>query len=289
MGCQLCEQRLEGRLGGGAEHRCHLVILNQLPDGFHAGPQIGNRQGLGLIKDDHAIGDVVKFAAAGRAVPVERFKELHRRGDDDRSVPVFSGQSFPVKGRIGLVSIHLVVCAGVMLDDIFFSQHFPENFGGLVDDGGIGDHINHPVLVGGLGMGQGEGQRGDCFAAPGRNCQGVEPAGSGLPGVETLLQDFTALLIEGCGGILPGGNVLLQALEQNRNGIVSAPGGGAAQHKGFGVQKIRVHQAGVQHPNVKGFAQIVRRDLQRPPGRRQSRLFGVPGIAGGDGSLHPCT
>ena len=41
-----------------------------------------------------------------------------------------------------------------MFNDIFLSQNAPENLGSLVNDGRVGNNINYPVFVLGLGMGQ---------------------------------------------------------------------------------------------------------------------------------------
>lgn len=50
-------------------------------------------------------------------------------------------------------------------------------------------------------------------------------------------------------------------------------------HKRFSIQKIRIYQAGIEHPNVKGFAQIIPGDLLRSAGIRKVRQLSTPGIA----------
>ena len=86
------EQRLKGRLGGRAEDGRGVVMLDELGDGTDAGGKVVTREGLRLVEDDDAVGDVVELAAAAAAVGVERLEELHRRRHHDGGVPVFAGQ-----------------------------------------------------------------------------------------------------------------------------------------------------------------------------------------------------
>ena len=59
------------RLCGGAQDRGDPVALDQLGDGPDAGTQIGEREHLRLIQDNHALGDMVEFPALRRFAGVE--------------------------------------------------------------------------------------------------------------------------------------------------------------------------------------------------------------------------
>ena len=47
-------------------------MLDELGDGTDAGGKVVAREGLRLVEDDDAVGDVVELAAAAAAVGVER-------------------------------------------------------------------------------------------------------------------------------------------------------------------------------------------------------------------------
>ena len=261
-GRQLGKQRLQRRLRGGAEHCGDAVRLHQLADGLHTGQQKADGQGLGFVKDHDAVGDIVQFAAAGGPVAVEGLEKLHGRGDDHRRIPIFRCEGFAVKRGIDHIAADSVVRAGVVFQDVFVPQDVPECIGGLVDDGSVGDHIDDPGLVVGHGVGERKGQGGNGLAAAGGDGQGVKAGGLFLTGCKAALQDLAALAVQRIGRGQPGGNVLPQFLEQLGKGRIPAARHGVFPHEGFGVQKVSVHQAGIEHPGVKGFAEIVGRDLR---------------------------
>ena len=95
-GRQLLQKGAQSGLCGCAEYGAGAVVRRQLPNGRDTGAQIGHGQGLCLIENDHAFGNVVQLPAAGAAVRVQRLKKLHSRGDDDRGVPVLGGQRLAV-------------------------------------------------------------------------------------------------------------------------------------------------------------------------------------------------
>ncbi len=66
-------------------------MRGQLRNRGNAGPQIGDRQHLCFIENHHAVCQIMKFPAAGGAVCVQGFKELHRGCDDNRHIPIFGG------------------------------------------------------------------------------------------------------------------------------------------------------------------------------------------------------
>ena len=186
-GRQLREQRLQGRLRGGAEHSGDAVGLHQLPDGFHTGQQRVDGQGLRFIENHNAVGNVVQLAAAGRPVAVEGLKKLHRCGDDHGRIPILCCKGFAVKCGIDRIVAGRVVRAGVVFKDIFVPQDAPKGFGGLVDDGRVGDHIDDPGQVVSYGVGEGKSQRGNGFAAAGGDRQGIKAGGPFPTGIKAAL------------------------------------------------------------------------------------------------------
>ena len=117
------EQRLKGRLGGRAEDSRGVVMLDELGDGTDAGGKVVAREGLRLVEDDDAVGDVVELAAAAAAVGVERLEELHRRRHHDGGVPVFAGQHLTVLGVGQVVLLNsLVLGVGEVGQNIFCAQ-----------------------------------------------------------------------------------------------------------------------------------------------------------------------
>ena len=114
------EQRLKGRLGGRAEDSRGVVMLDELGNGADAGGKVVAREGLRLVEDDDAVGDVVELAAAAAAVGVERLEELHRRRHHDGGVPVFTGQHLAVLGGGQVVLLNsLVLGVGEVGQNIF--------------------------------------------------------------------------------------------------------------------------------------------------------------------------
>ena len=202
------QQIVQGGLGGGTQHHGRPELLCQRRHGRHAGPQVRQGQHLRLVKDHHAVGQIVELAALGGAVGVHRFEQLHRRGDHHRHVPVLRRQrpAHLLRRRTVLqVKLH----PGVMLQHVLLPQNIPKNGGVLVDDGGVRndiDHTLHPVF---LCVAQGKGQRGHRFPAAGGHGQGVYP-----PGLTALLhagvQNLAPQPIQLCFRLLPGRDMFLQ-------------------------------------------------------------------------------
>ena len=144
IGGKLREQILQGGLCRGTQYRRGAVMLYQLGNRRHAGAQIGQRQILGLVKDDDTVGKVVQLAAAGGPVGKQRFKKLDRGGDNNRHIPVFRCQHLAIFiGRRAFAQ--RILRAGMMLQHVFFPQNAGKNGGVLLDDGGVGNDINHAV------------------------------------------------------------------------------------------------------------------------------------------------
>ena len=118
-----------------------------------AGPQAGEGEQLGLVEENDASGQVVELAALGRAVGIEGFEELHRRGYHHGHVPVLRGLGQADRFWSGL-GVDFIGGVGVVLQHVLRPQDGSELLGGLLDDGGVGDHIDDPPQPPGPGLGQ---------------------------------------------------------------------------------------------------------------------------------------
>ena len=148
-------------------------MFDQLGNGPDAGAQVGERQHLCFIKDNNALRDVVKLSALGGAAGEERFKKLHRCGHDHRHVPGLGGPGRAGGLRSGLL-VHVIQYARVVLQNTVRPQDLAEFLSGLLDDGGVRDHIDYTGKSLGFGLGQSKGQRGHGLASAGRDGQGKE-------------------------------------------------------------------------------------------------------------------
>ena len=275
------EQRLKGRLGGRAEDGRGVVMLDELGDGADAGGKIVAREGLRLVEDDDAVGDVVELAAAAAAVGVERLEELHRRRHHDGGVPVFTGQHLAVLGGGQVVLLNsFVLGVGEVGQNIFCAQQAREDGGGLIDDGHIRDDVDDPLHLLGGGVLQRKGEGGKGLAAAGGYGEGVEPLRAVSAFLETGAEDGVALDTDGRGRLGPEIALRLCGNDVPQRGDVraAAPGCGLAVHKGLGVDEVGVHEAGVEHPGKEREAQRVGAG---PRGRRRGgeRYF-LPAVVG---------
>jgi len=210
---------------------------------------IVHRKHLSLVKQQHTVGHVVELPAPGRPVGKKRFEELDIGGNDHRRVPVFRGQPPGVHLFIRILIFHLAV----VFNDIFLSQVGPENVRRLFDDGSIGNHINDVFFPAGPGFFQRPGKGGNGFASAGGNGQGIDPVSLILPHLDAALEDLTPLPVQIILWMeeplfLQGGKEPVMELFQRSE---TAPFHCASLHIGFCVQKIPVHQAGIQHPQPK--------------------------------------
>ena len=160
------KQWLQLRLRGGAQHRCGAVSLHKLGNRPYARPQIRHRQRLRLVEDDNRIRYVVQLTASRGCIRVQAFKELHRRGDHDRRVPVLrSKRTSEIRCiHVGLV-LELVRRLGVMGQHGFRSKDRLELAYRLIDNRRIRNHVNDASQIVGARMFEGERDRGNGFAA----------------------------------------------------------------------------------------------------------------------------
>ena len=282
------EERLKGGLGGRAEDGRGVVMLDELGDGTDAGGKVVAREGLRLVEDDDAVGDVVELAAAAAAVSVERLEELHRRRHHDGGVPVFAGQHLAVLGGGQVVLLNsLVLGVGEVGQNIFCAQQAREDGGGLVDDGHIRDDVDDPLHLLGGGVLQRKGEGGKGLAAAGGYGEGVEPLRAVRAFLEAGAEDGVALDADGRGRFGPEIALRLcrDDVPQRSDVRAAAPGCGLAVHESLGVDEVGVHEAGVEHPGKEREAQRVGAG---PRGRRRGgeRYF-LPAVVGGYRLLAP--
>ena len=282
------EERLKGGLGGRAEDGRGVVMLDELGDGTDAGGKVVAREGLRLVEDDDAVGDVVELAAAAAAVGVERLEELHRRRHHDGGVPVFAGQHLAVLGGGQVVLLNsLVLGVGEVGQNIFCAQQAREDGGGLVDDGHIRDDVDDPLHLLGGGVLQRKGEGGEGLAAAGGYGEGVEPLWAVRAFLEAGAEDGVALDADGRGRFGPEIALRLcrDDVPQRSDVRAAAPGCGLAVHESLGVDEVGVHEAGVEHPGKEREAQWVGAG---PRGRRRGgeRYF-LPAVVGGYRLLAP--
>ena len=194
LGGEFPKQPAQIRLRGGAEHGSDPVMLNQLGNGRNAGAQIIAGERLRLVENQDAVGKVVQLAAAAGAVGIQRLEKLHGGGYDNRRVPVFTGEKASVlRGRQIVLFHHFVICGGKVGQYVFFAQQVGEGLCGLVDDGGVGDDVDHPVQPVGSGVLQREGQRGKGLSAAGGHGEGINAAGAGAALLQAGLEHLIAL------------------------------------------------------------------------------------------------
>ena len=241
------EIRFERGLGRGAEHGGRVIVDGQFSDGLHAGLEIGQGKHLRFVKNDDALCQIVQLAAFGRAVGEQGFKKLHVCGHDDRRVPVFRRQPHPF-GKGCPLGVRAAVHTRVVLEHVLRAQNLAEFVRRLFDDAGVRNDINDPLLSVATRMLQRERQRRKGLAAAGRDGQ-CEQAGCLSGGCAALGQnfmppaaDFACGRIEICQRPLEPRLQRIQIVELSAHGRVG-------RHERFGIQKIRVDQTGIEHPD----------------------------------------
>ena len=247
---QLLENLPQFRLGRGAENRRRAVMPHQLPDGGNAGFQVRHRQGLRLVKNHHAVCQMMQLAAAGGFRGVQGLKKLHGRGDDHRRVPVFAGQTAAARLRRFRVARFVgELRLAVVFQNVFFSQNFRKDLGVLLDDAGVGNDVNNPFHPVADGMGKGKSQRRNGFPAAGGHGQGKKSLFL-LAALQAAPQDVVSFGAQlGFGFLQPWGHAALQLFPQRFQRRIAAPGLRPLQGV-FRIQKVRVHQTGKQHPGI---------------------------------------
>ena len=222
----------------------------------------------------------MKLPALGGAVGIERFKELDGGCYDHRRVPVFGGQPLPAFCIIDLL-VGIKGRAGVMLDHVGFPQDPAKHFRVLLNDGGIGDHIDDPTHIVFYRVAQRKGQRGDRLAAAGGHGQGINALGT-VARVQTALQNLTAAAVQVVFRREEACNMPLQPVQKYGKGIVFPARNGTAGHKFLGVQIIRIDQTGIEHPRPERTGKIIAEEIRF---RRDLRQITIPGV-GRDSALN---
>ena len=133
----------------------------------------------------------------------------------------------------------------MVLQHIAAPQNIPEHLGVLVDDGGIRDDVDHPLHPMFHRMTQRKGQRRHRLSPTGRDGQRVKAFWL-TPRFYTGVQYLTAQPVQLTPGLLPRLDIRLQPRQQRRDIIVSAPPAFTV-HEPLRIQKIGVHQAGIEH------------------------------------------
>ena len=209
----------------------------------------------------------MELPAAGGTVGVHRLKELYCRGNYYRQVPILRGQrpaDFLRRRTVREVKPH----TGVMLQHIVVSQDIPKDRSILLNNGGIGDHVDHPPHPVLHRMAQREGQGRHRLSTAGGNRQGIDAAFP-LSFLQTGIQDLAAEAVQFRCRCLPFCDIRLQAPKERQDIVVPTPPS-VSLHELLRIQEIRVYQAGVEHPRPEGSLQPVLRGRTFPGKRWQT-------------------
>ena len=151
-------------------------MADQFPNSRNAGFQERYGQGLCLVKNDHAARQIMQLTAPGSFGGVQGLEKLHRRGNDHRRVPVFTGQTTAAGfQRFGIALFVRQFRLAVMLQNVFRPQNLRKDLCVLFNNAGVGDHVNDPFHAVTNGVGQGKGQRRNRLAAARGNRQRIKP------------------------------------------------------------------------------------------------------------------
>ena len=176
----------------------------------------------------------------------ERFEELYRGSDDHRRVPVLGRQGC-LDRRIGVVQV------GVVLHDLVRAYGRTEHVRVLLDDARVGDDVDYPVLPVFGRVLQREGHAGEGLAASRRDREREEPRGQGSRRAAVGQHGPPGPVHHG-GGDGPGVSgqpfhVRVKTRQEFRDGKVPPPECRfATVHVRFGIQEVRVHETGEEHP-----------------------------------------
>ena len=83
----------------------------------------------------------------------------------------------------------------MVLDNVFIAQYPTKHLGGLVNDRGIRDHINHACFPLRRRMGQRKRQRGNGFSAAGGHGQCKQAGGRIFTGIQAGAQDGASFAV----------------------------------------------------------------------------------------------
>ena len=146
--CQFGREALKKRrkrwLSGRAEHGCDMVVLHKLGDSRKARQEVLLRQSLRLVKNNHAVCNIVQLAAAAAAVRVERFKKLHGSRDNNGSIPVFAGKQLAILCGGQIFRLCEEIFGGrVVGENVFFAEKLGEHAGSLVNYRSVWNDVYH--------------------------------------------------------------------------------------------------------------------------------------------------
>ena len=102
---------LDRRLSGRAEDDGRTVVVDQFLESGQRGCEQIDRQGLGLVEDDHALRQAVELPAPGGPAGEQRLEELHVGRDDECRIEVLRGEPRAVGLRDGSSGSRLLWCS----------------------------------------------------------------------------------------------------------------------------------------------------------------------------------
>src|SRR5208337_2092447 len=178
-----------------AEHDGRPVVVDELPEGGQGRREQRNRQGLGLVEDDHALRQTVQLSAPGSPAREERLEELNVGRDDERRVKVLCREPCAAGLARRVVRLETAVVLEKFVAEI--SERLAENVGGLLDDAREWNGVDDASLVVFNGVSQPESQGGEGLAAS-RGDVEREEAGGQLGLLAAASQHLTSLAIHRC-------------------------------------------------------------------------------------------
>ena len=201
----------------------------------------------------------MQFSASRGAGRKQRLEQLHVGRDDQWCIPVFAGQA-AARRVVTFVAFGLAV----VFDHGIRAEDLAKHVGRLLDDAGVGNGVDHPLLAVVNGMIQSKGQRRQSLATARGNGQ-PEDTGRCCGLVAAQAQHLCAGLHHRVFASPAGGNggrlssqmhveLLLVLIEWP----IGLPLGAAlGVHEGLGVEEVGVHQGGKQHAHPKRPCQRV--------------------------------
>src|ERR1700728_3814935 len=212
---------IERGLRGRAQDDCAAIVARKFVKRLCAGREQGTRQGLRLIEDDDAVGDVVQLAAARGAGGEQAFEQLHVGGDDDGRGPILHCKFELVSVGFGAVCntridrTMLVLDRRLMLEHKIVAKHAAEDRGRLVDYSGKWDGVDNPFVPMHLRVVESEAERGQRLTAASRYGQREESGR--IPGARSDgVQNLRPQAVDGCLQVSLFAYVLLKRIDKAR-------------------------------------------------------------------------
>ena len=233
-------------------------MRDKLPDRLGARQQQGGWKKLHFVENDNALRDVVELAASARLAGVERLEELDGRRHDDGRVPVLGCET-------GLRRFLCRVEVGVVLQYVLFSKDVAEDIRRLFDDRCIRNHVDDALQAVLQRVAEREGGSRKGLSPACRDCQREEPRRIGRRALARGA-DFRTKPVDGRarGRRLLGVQV---QKEDGREGFQRSAWSAKLRtiriHERFRVQKVSVHQTGIEHANPEGNGGILPTEQKR--------------------------